>query len=241
MRSFRLAVIRIWHRLAFCWRRTQLYHDLDEELELHRSLKQHENERLGLPPEASAQMTAKQMGNVTLAKEESRDMWSFLSVERLIQDLRYAARMFRRTPAFASIAILSLALGIGGNAAMFSLVNTLLIRPLPYFEPDRLIRITGVYPRAALPFFQGRARTMDVAAVSSGNDLNLTGQGEAIRIFGSNVSANFFSVLGAPVARGRAFESGEDAPGRDGVAILSNSLWKTKFHGTPRLLAVSSP
>ncbi len=178
-------------------------------------------------------MAAKQMGNITLAKEKSRDMWSFLSLERLLQDLRYAARMFRRTPGFTSIAVLSLALGIGGNAAMFSLVNTLLIRPLPYVRPDRLIRVTGVYPRAAVPFFQGRAHTMDVAAVSPGDDLNLTGQGEAIRIFGSNVSANFFSVLGAPAARGRVLKAGEDVPGRDGVVILSDSLWKTKFGGDP--------
>jgi predicted permease len=228
-RSFHVLVARSWHRLVFCWRRVKLYRELAEELEFHRSLKRQENERAGVLPETLAALTEKQMGNITLAKEESRDMWSFLKLERLLQDLRYAGRMFARTPGFTSIAVLSLALGIGGNAAMFSLVNTLLIRPLPYFEPDRLIRIAGTYPRAAVPFFQERARTMDVAAVSPGADFNLTGHGEAIRVFGSNASANFFSVLGAPVARGRSFEPGEDAPGRDSVVIISDSLWKTKF------------
>jgi predicted permease len=236
MPSIYATAIRNWRRLVFYWRQAQLYRELTEELEFHRALKQHENEQRGLSSEAGAAMAAKQMGNITLAKEESRDMWSFLRLERLLQDLRYAARMFRRTPGFTSIAVLSLALGIGGNAAMFSLVNTLIIRPLPYFKPDRLIRITGIYPRAAISFFQERARTMDVAAVSSGADFNLTGQGEAIRIYVSSVSPNFFSVLGAPVARGRSFEPAENASGRDGVVILSDALWKTKFGHDPQVL-----
>ena len=120
---------------------------------------------------------------------------------------------------FTVIAVLSLAIGIGGNAAMFSLVDKLLVQPLPYLilEPDHLVRVTGVYPRAAVPVFQQQSRTMDAAAVSVGSDYNLTGQGEAIRIFGSAASANLFSVLGAPIARGRSFEPGEDLPGRDSV------------------------
>ena len=236
MQSINVIAIRCWQRIVFCWRRAQLYRDLVEELELHRSLKQHEYEQLGLLPNASAEMTAKQMGNISLAKEASRDMWTFLSLERLWQDLHYAIRMLRRAPGFTSVAVLSLALGIGGNAAMFSLVDTLLVRPLPYVEPDRLIRITGVYPRAAVPFFQERARTMVVAAASSGGDLNLTGQGEAVRIVGSSVSANFYSVLGAPVARGRTFQAGEDVPGHDGVVIISDSLWKARFGGDPEII-----
>ncbi|MBV9763988.1 MAG: ABC transporter permease [Acidobacteriaceae bacterium] len=156
-------------------------------------------------------------------------MWTFLSLERLLQDLRYAARIFAKTPAFSAVAIFSIALGIGGNAAMFSLVNALLIRPLPYVEPDRLIRITGTYPRAALPVFQQQSRTMNVAAASTGSEFNLAGQGEPVRVFGSDVSANFFTVLGSPISRGRTFKEGEDSPGRDGVVVLSHSLWKGKF------------
>lgn len=163
-------------------------------------------------------------------------MWSFLKLERLWQDIRYGARMFRRTPGFTAIAVFSLAVGIGGNAAMFTLVNTLLVRPLPYRQPDRLVRITGIFPRAAIPFFRQRTRTMDVAAVSPGSEYNLTGEGEAIRIVGSAASANAFSVLGASPARGRSFEPGEDAPGRDAVVILSNSLWQTKFGGDPSVI-----
>src|SRR5580692_4796313 len=121
-----------------------------------------------------------------------------MRLERFIQDLRYAFRMYTRTPVFTGISVLSLALGIGGNAAMFSLVNTLLVRPLPYSQPDRLVRITGIYPRAALPFFKERSHAMEIAAVSVGSEMNLTGQGLATRVTGSKASPNFLSVLGTP-------------------------------------------
>src|ERR1700722_1055545 len=156
-----------------------------------------------------------------------------MSLERFIQDWRFAFRMYGRTPVFTGISVLSLALGIGGNADMFSLVNTLLVRPLPYIQPDRLVRVTGIYPRAALPFFQGRARALDVAAVSSGSEYNLTGQGTAVRVTGSSASPNFLSVLGASVARGRNFDLGEEAPGRDGIVIISDSLWKERLGSDP--------
>ncbi|MGB9456718.1 MAG: ABC transporter permease [Bryobacteraceae bacterium] len=227
---------RAWHRLVFRWRRVELDRDLAEEIEFHRALHQTANRRAGLLPQAALELSHRQMGNLTLASEECRDMWSFMRLERFLQDLRYAARMFARTPGFTAIAVLSLAVGIGGNAAMFSLVDALLVRPLPYPHPDRLIRITGIYPRAAVSAFEQQSRTMDIAAASVGTDFNLTGQGEATRIFGTAVSANLFSVLAAPPARGRTFRAGEDAPGRDGPVILSYSFWKTRFGGDPSAL-----
>jgi putative ABC transport system permease protein len=227
-----------WRKLVFRSQRSQLELDIAEELDFHRSLKERENRRTGLPAEVAAELTRRQMGNLTLAREESRDMWSFLRFEHLLQDVRYAARMFGRAPGFSAIAVLSLAIGIGGNAAMFTLVNTLLIRPLPYREPSRLIRVTGFYPPAALAFFE-QSRTMEVASASTGSEFNLTGEGEAIRVVGSSTSSNLFAVLGAPVARGRAFEPGENSPGRDGVVILSDSLWRSKFASDPRIVGRS--
>ena len=229
-------LVRLWHRLLFRWRRDQLAHELTEELEFHFEQKRAENLRAGIDPLPAAELTRRQMGNITMATEECRDMWSFMKWERFQQDLRHALRAYRRTPVFTGTCILSIALGIGGNAAMFSLVNALLVRPLPYTQPERLVRITGVYPRAAVPFFQARSRAMEIASVSAGSEINVTGQGEARRCFGSSASPNFLSVLGASVARGRSFNPGEESPGRDRVVIISHSLWLDRFGGDPSAL-----
>jgi predicted permease len=171
------------------------------------------------------------MGNITMATEECREMWGFMKWEQLLQDLRHTLRAYGRTPVFTGLCVFSIALGIGGNAAMFSLVNALLVRPLPYTQPERVVRITGIYPRAAVPFFQARSRAMEIAAVSAGSEINVTGQGEARRCYGSSASPNFLAVLGAPVAKGRGFSQGEDVPGRDRVVIISHDLWMERFGG----------
>ncbi len=217
---------RIGRRLA-CWaRRDRLSRELAEELDLHRDLKQTAGrENAGAAPEESR----REMGNLTLAKEESRDMWGFTWIDDVLHDVRYAVRMFARNPGFAAVAILSLALGIAGNTAIFSIINTLLIKPLPFHEPDRLMRITELYPKAILEYFRQHSRTLVVAFVSPGSEFNLTGTGPASRIMGSETSANLFSVLGVGVERGRTFEHGEDRPGNDGVVILSHALWIAKF------------
>ena len=229
-RSLQSVLVRSWRRLTFRWRRAQLDRELAEEIEFHFLMKQQETSQ------NAVDLSRKQMGNITLAREECRDMWSFVRLERVLQDLRYAARMFRRTPVFTGIAMVSLALGIGGNTAMFSLVNTLLIKPLPYFEPERLVRVIGIYPRAAIRFFQQESRTMDVAAVSTGSEWNLTRKGMATRVMGSGTAPNFLDVLGASVRKGRGFQEGEDLPGRDGVAIISDSLWKSQFGSDPAII-----
>ncbi|HEY6990518.1 MAG TPA: ABC transporter permease [Bryobacteraceae bacterium] len=199
----------------FWWRRAQLERELREELEFHAELTR----------------DARRMGNLTLAQEQSREFWSFSAVEHLLQDARYALRGLRKAPGFSLVAILSLALGIAGSTAIFSIVNALLLRPLPFREPERLLRITNLHPKAILAYFQQRCRTLEIASVSPGFELNLTGEGPPTRITGSVVSVNLFSLLGVHAERGRTFEVSEERPGQDGVAILSHRLWKNKFDG----------
>ncbi len=224
---------RAWHRVVFRWRRDRLEEELREELSFHFDQVQAELDSAGMPRRPAAEQTRRQLGNLTLAQEECRDMWSFVGLERFVQDLRYAIRMYARTPVFTAISVVSLALGIGGSTAMLSLVNALLVRPLPYTQPEKLVRITGTYPRAAVPLFRERSRAMEIAAVSAGSESNLAGHGPAVRVTVSSASTNFLSVLGISVARGRTFQPGEDAPGRDNVVILSDTLWKDLFGGDP--------
>lgn len=124
-------LIRWWHRAVFRLRRSRLERDLAEELEFHRSQREAANGEVGLAPPAALALSHRQMGNVTLAREECRDLWSFMLLERILQDVRYALRIFLRSPAFTAVVVLTLAIGIGGNVAMFSLVDRLLVRPLP--------------------------------------------------------------------------------------------------------------
>jgi putative ABC transport system permease protein len=147
----------------------------------------------------------------------------------LLQDVRYGLRQLRKNPGFTVIAVLTLALGIGGNTAVFSLVNGILLRPLPYQQPEELISVTGTYPRGAFVAMREQIRTMDVAAYSEGHEFNLTGVGEPVRLTGTLVSAELLSILGTRPALGRAFVAGEDSAGRDNLVILSHDLWEQRF------------
>lgn len=164
----------------------------------------------------------------------------------LWQDLRYGIRALARTPGFTAVAVLTLALGIGANTAIFSLVNGVLLRPLPYEHPGRLVSVTGgsgwddVFPQGAVVAMQSNLRTMEVAGFSYDEELNLTGVGEPLRLNGTAVSANLFSLLGVRPELGRAFVAGEDQPGKDNVVMLGHALWQKKFGGDPNVIGRST-
>ncbi len=157
----------------------------------------------------------------------------------LLQDLRYGLRMLAKNPGFTAVAVLTLALGIGANTAIFSLVNGVLLQPLPFAEPNRLVSITDSYPQGALVAMRATLRSMEVAAYSHGQELNLTGLGDPVRLYGTTVSANFFSLLGVRPELGRIFVPGEDQPAKDNVVILSHALWQQKFGGDPNVIGRS--
>ncbi len=230
------SVLRLFRKLRHTLQRERFQRELAEELALHAELKLGEHTAAGLAPDAAAQQTRREMGNITLAVEESADIGSFVSLEQLIQDIRHAIRLLVKQPGFTLVLVLSLAIGIAGNTAVFSTVNALLIKPLPFRDPDRLLRITSFYPKALLVYFQQQCRTMEVASVSPGVELNITGAGPAFRTTASPASANLFSVLGVPVRMGRSFEPGEDRPGRDRLALLSHDLWASRFQADPNVI-----
>ncbi len=227
---------RKWRKFWFWTRRERLTRELDEEIESHRRLSETALRDHGIPERDAFRKSRVAMGNVTLAKEESRDVWGFVSIEHLVQDVHYSVRVIRKAPVFSAIAIMSLALGIAGNTAIFSIINALLIRPLPYPEPERLVRITDFYPQGLLDLLREKCRSMQIASVSPGSEFNLTGAGPAVRITGSRTSANFFSVIGAAAERGRGFNADEDSPGRDNVIVLSHELWRTKLQSDPNIV-----
>lgn len=227
---------RMLKRVRLRLNRNRLEQELQDELEFHRERKAAANLASGLDADSATRLARRQMGNITVNREECREMWSFVHIERLWADLRHAFRMYSHTRVFAATCVLSIAVGIGGNAAMFSLVNALLLKPLPYRQPDRLVRITGIYPRAAVPFFQSRSRAMDVASVSAGSEMTFSGDGQAATLNGSHATTNFLGVLGMDVALGRGFEPGEDRPGKDGVILISHSLWKERFQSDPAVV-----
>ena len=222
-------LVYAWNRLRYRLRRDRYADELAEEIAFHLDRKRQDSPT----PPGAVDPVRRQMGNITAAREQCRDLWSFMIIERLVQDLRHAARAYGKTPGFTAVCVVSIALGIGGATALFSLANALLLRPLPYHEPDRLVRITGIYPRAGVAFFAEHARSLETAAISSGSEFNLTGQGAAIRLFGSYASPNFLTVLGVSPALGRSFAPGEESPSRDRIVLISHALWKTHFAGDP--------
>jgi putative ABC transport system permease protein len=226
-------------RLRSLWNRGRQGSELDEEIQFHLSEEADERAAAGLTADQARLAAKKDFGNTTLIREATREVWGWGSAERLIQDVRYALRITRRHPGFSAVAVLTLALGIGANTAIFSLVNGILLRPLPYPEPERLVSVTGTYPRGAFVEMRAWTRTMRVAAYAEGHDLILAGLGEPIRLTGTLISAELLSVLGARPALGRTFRPGEDMAGRDNDVILSHAVWEQRFARDPAIVGRS--
>ncbi len=157
----------------------------------------------------------------------------------LLQDVRYALRQLRKSPGFTAVTVITLALGIGANTAIFSLVNGILLVSLPYPKPAELVSVTGTYPKGAFVAMREQVHTMDVAAYAEGHEFNLTRFGEPVRLTGAEVSAELLSVLGAQPELGRTFRSGEDSVGGDNHVVLSHALWEQRFGRDPAIIGRS--
>ena len=169
-------------------------------------------------------------------------------MDTLLQDLRYSLRRLAKSPTFTGIVVLTLALGIGANTAIFSAVNAVLLRPLPYREPQRLVTIEHLYPSldleapVSVPGFldyKRKARSFESMAVQTSWQANLTGIDEPVRMVGQRVTGEFFTTLQVPALLGRTLQPGEDSKGRDRVAVLSYDAWRRIFGGAPDIVGRS--
>src|SRR5215510_11029263 len=225
-------------------RRSRAERELDEELRYHIERLTEQNIRLGMNPEEARYAAFKSFGGVEQAKERSRDVRGMRRLEELWQDLRYGARMLRRNPGFTTVAILSLALGIGANTAIFSVLYAVLLRPLPYHDPNQLVLIFSKSredqkePISLDDFaiLKSQSRSFEAMSLFYKNTgfsrVNLTGAAEPEVVQGGFVSANFFPLMGISPPIGRLFTIEEETQ-RNCVVILSQGLWSRRFGGAP--------
>ena len=226
-------------------RKPQAEHELDEELRNHIERQTELNIRLGMNPEEARCAALKSFGGLELAKERSRDARSVRWIEDLWQDLRYGARMLVKNPGFTLIAFLTLALGIGANTVIFSIVNAVLLRPLPFREPDRLIAIrerklpeiteTQVSPGSFLDWREQNNVFERIEAITI-RDFNLITRDNPERVAGMLATHGFLPMLSLQPMIGRHFLPDEDRPGHNRVVILGYGLWQRRYGGDPNIL-----
>jgi putative ABC transport system permease protein len=167
-----------------------------------------------------------------------------MSLSELLKDTRHSLRMFWRSPGFTLAAVSALALGIGANTAIFSIVNAVLLKPVPFFEPDRLVVFQQTSPEggfsagspAKFQFWREQTTVVQDVAAYRSNIINLTGQGLPEQLRASQVSVDYFRLFGAPIFRGRAISAAEDRPGGERVVVLSHALWNRRFGGDPAII-----
>jgi putative ABC transport system permease protein len=182
----------------------------------------------------------REFGNVGLVKEVTREMWGWAWLRQLTQDCKYGLRTMRRAPGFTAVVILTLALGIGANTAIFSIVNAVLLRPLSYRDPARLVTVLhdGWKPVAPANFLDWREQSRSFESVAAAQvwNLTMTGQDRPEQLNVLQTSAEIFHVLGVDAALGRTYSAGEDRPGREHVVVLSHRLWQRRFGGDRRVV-----
>jgi putative ABC transport system permease protein len=223
--------------------------DLDEELRSHLEMRAADNLAAGMPPEQARYEAQKRFGNTTLLKQDAREVDIVRWLDEAARDFRHALRMLQRSPGFTTVAVLTLALGIGANTAIFSVIDAVLLRPLPYHEPDQLVMVwennsqhpnphNTVSPPNFLDWQNRNTVFSSMAYMFDGRD-NLTGNGDPQEVVVQDVSANFFSLLGVSLLLGPGFTPENGQAGHDNVVILGYGIWKERFAGDPAIVGKS--
>ena len=250
---------RISLRLRSLFKRDRIEQELASELRFHLEELTEQNVSKGMTREEARYAALRELGGVEQIKEECRDMRRVNYIENFFQDIRYGARMLAKNPGFTIIAVLTLALGIGANTAIFSVVNAVVLRPLPYSHSDRLVWIAESIPALKSEVATGgdyvdwkdqnhtldriaaydtvyRGSLSEGAGGAGSADFNLTGRGTAARVHSAFVSASFFATLGVEPQLGRAFTENEDQPNGPHVVVLMHSFWQQYFGSDAHVL-----
>jgi len=241
MKTLRAWLLRVAGLFTGRRREREFAAEMESNLQMHID----DNVRAGMPPAEARRQALVRFGGADAARDAYRRQSGLPFLETLVQDLRYAARTLRKSPGFTLVAVLTLALGIGANTAIFSVINAVLLRALPFGEPDRLIQLweseasPGNYPLTGPDYldWQAQNRTLEATALYSWpQSANASRSGEAQPVAQIVTQASFFSVLGVPPAKGRTFVAGEDEAGKNQVVVISDAYWKKFFAGRADVL-----
>jgi putative ABC transport system permease protein len=244
-------MIRFLRRLIALFTHGRDDTEVAREMAAHLALLEDECRRRGMTA-AEARLAARRtMGSVALAKDLHRDARAFAWIDDVRRDIAHGLRSLRRTPAFTAVAVLTLALGIGANTAIFSVISGVLLRPLSYRDADRLVQVFAppagqfgaAVPRAARALaptyvnaLRTSARSFSHVAGYAQTSATLTGQGDAVRLLGLQVTAPLFPLLGVPALLGRPFDASEESSGADAVVVLSYTAWQRYFNSDPAIV-----
>lgn len=237
-------LFKLKRRLRALFRRTQVERELDDELRFHLEKEIEQNVARGMSPDEARWTALRSFGGVERVKEESRDVRGVRFVEEFFQDVRYSLRVLLRKPGFTLTVIITLALGIGANTAIFSVVNAVLLRELPLKNPEEVMWVWSTRTdREKAPFtipdfldYRDQNQSLDQIAAFCNVGLNLTGNEKTERLQAMRVSANLFEFLGVEAGVGRLFIAEDDEPARKQVAVLSHESWQKRFGGDPQVV-----
>jgi len=233
IRRIRASLIRLRRSLGG----RALEQDLRDELDAHVALHAADNMRAGMPPDEARRRAIVALGGIEPTKERYRDRRGLPILEMFLRDLRFAGRMLRKRPAFTLVTLCALTVGMGANAFIFSVVNALILRPLPVRDPGELIRAytNGYSNTSYAAYLDYRDRNRTLAGLSAFGSVPMTVRidGFAEHVVGTAVSGNYFEVLGVPAAQGRAIQPEDDRRGAAGVVVLSHAFWQRRFAADP--------
>lgn len=234
----------LWRQMRALFRCGRVESELDDELRFHLERQVEKYVQAGLSREEATRRARVEFGGVELTKEECRDARGTSFIDNLSRDLRFGVRMLRKSPGFTAVAVLTLALGIGASTAIFSVVESVLWRPLPFPDSERLTALWSTNlkqtwraePVSSADYLDWRAHNSvfsTLAAFDWSENHTLTGNGGAERVRVMPVSANFFDMLQVKPAMGRTFRPDEEETGKNRVVLIGHSLWERRFHSDP--------